>query len=278
MSDSDSPRHAAPGTAVAADRRMMHLAYETESPPAELVRQHLADQLEPVLLLRDELARLRRPGIDLAHARERLAAGLTAYDPLEAIGSAGNLSVPFVRATVAVEKSGLALAREASEAREYVDDLMPLITGWLGCEPTPRDRVRAAARRAAAVIANAVLRATSQALLEGIGVPRTQRATCPCCGSAPEFSREDDTHRLLACARCDAVWETSLRGCLGCEATLPPAIAHVEAPLLGYRLVMCSPCGRYLKEPLGPTASDPAIERALTAQLDAAAEARGLRL
>jgi hypothetical protein len=274
----DSTWRAGAGTSVARDQRTMNLAYESETPPADLVREHLADQLAPLTRMRDDLARVLRPGIDLAVARERLAAGQTAYDPMEAVGSAGNLLVPFVQATVAIERAGLATLKEATQARDRREQVLPLVASWLAAEPAPRDRVRAAARRAAAVVANAVLRATSAAVLAGQPRPQGTRVACPCCGCAPDFTRHEDGRRIFTCARCDAAWESAYAGCLGCGATLPPALAFVESPLLGYRLVLCNPCGRYLKEPLGPTGSDVTIERALTAQLDAAAETRGLRL
>jgi len=142
----------------------------------------------------------------------------------------------------------------------------------------PRDRTRAAARRAAAVIANAILRVTSIAVLDGRPAPRSARFTCPCCGCSPDFTRTAAGARTLVCARCDVEWATTRTGCGGCGASSAPSIAYVESPLLGYRLVLCNPCGRYLKEPIAPWSDDVSIERALTAQLDAAAEARGLRL
>ena len=256
----------------------MNLAYESEMPPADLVREHLADQLAPLLRMRDDLARVLRPGIDIAGAKVRLAGGATAYDPMEAIGSAGNLLVPFVQATVAIERAGLATLKEATAARDRREEVLPLVASWLAAEPAPRDRVRAAARRAAAVVANAVLRATSAAVLADMPRPTGSRIACPCCGSSPDFTRHEEEQRVFVCARCDAAWESTFSGCLGCGATLPPALAFVESPLLGYRLVLCNPCGRYLKEPVAPPGRDVTIERALTAQLDAAAETRGLRL
>lgn len=278
---SDDPTYRAkPAAAVAREpRSAAHVASDMDPSPAALFREHLSEQLEAVLALRDEIARTLRPAVDLARAAERLAAGQTAYDPLEAIGSAGNLFVPFVRATVAIERAGLAQAREAAAARDARLELMPLIAGWLGNEPMPRDRVRATARRAAAVVANAILRATSAAIAGDRPLPRSARASCPCCGCAPDFTRTDHAgNRTLLCARCDAEWVTTRTGCTGCGASGAPSIAHVESPLLGYRLVLCNPCGRYLKEPIGPWSDDVTVERAMTGQLDAAAEARGLRL
>jgi formate dehydrogenase maturation protein FdhE len=83
---------------------------------------------------------------------------------------------------------------------------------------------------------------------------------------------------LLVCARCDARWRAAGRGCLACDATSAPTLARVRSPYLGYELVICNSCGRYLKERSGPLVYDPVVERALTGELDAAAERRGLRI
>jgi formate dehydrogenase maturation protein FdhE len=279
MSDDPSYRAKAAALLAREPRGAAASSHDADAAPAELVRQHLHDQLAAVLALRDEIAQSFRPAFDLERARQRMAAGQPAYDPLEAIGSAGDLVVPFVRATVAVERAALAPARDMMAARNARHELLPLIAGWLASEPVPRDRVRAAARRAASVIANAVLRVSSAYVLDGRPAPRTGRPTCPCCGCAPDFTRSGTSDaRTLVCARCDIEWGNASGGCIGCGATTAPSIAHVESPLLGYRLVLCTPCGRYLKEPTAPWSDDVTIERALTAQLDAAAEARGLRL
>jgi hypothetical protein len=84
--------------------------------------------------------------------------------------------------------------------------------------------------------------------------------------------------RRLICVRCDASWPTLAPGCIGCGASAAPAICRVASKAIGYALVICNSCGRYLKEPLAPKSSDPLVERAITAQLDAAAESRGLRI
>ena len=111
------------------------------------------------------------------------------------------------------------------------------------------------------------------------------RSYCPCCGGSPDFSVRDDTvdgglerDRGLVCARCDTTWRTEALGCLGCGERESPTIARISSDALGYQLAICNACGRYLKEPAAPAPLDPLVERVLTAQLDAAAEARGLRL
>ena len=86
------------------------------------------------------------------------------------------------------------------------------------------------------------------------------------------------TGRLLVCARCDTQWQAPTLGCLGCEATRPPTFVRVDAVDLGYELLVCHACARYLKERRGDGMQTPIIERALTVELDSAAERRGLRI
>ena len=232
----------------------------------------------PLIALRDELERGWTVGLDLDRARSRVAAGQVALDPLEAIGAAGDLMLAYTRATVALERAGLANDDEAAQARERRSQIMALLASWLTGEPVSRDRVRATARRAAALVGSSVLRRARWDALGRHAALVWPRPHCPCCSGTPDFALSVDDARYLVCSRCDAQWMTPIRGCLGCDATDAPSIARVSTPVIGYSLAICNPCGRYLKEPTGAFLADPLIERALTAELDAAAEARGLRL
>ncbi|HET7456610.1 MAG TPA: formate dehydrogenase accessory protein FdhE [Gemmatimonadaceae bacterium] len=259
----------------------------TSSPSlSSTIRQTVAEQLAPVARLSAELTGAWRLAVDLARARTRLAGGLVAFDPLDVLGAAGDLLVPFVRATSALERAGLATIEEEVQARERRFDLLPLVVSWLSGEPEPRDRGRAAARRAASLVASSVLRTASARLREfPDGEPTVaallvswQRAHCPCCGGSPDFAVRDGEARSLLCSRCDTSWPTTAHGCLGCGAREAPTIARITSHALGYQLTICNSCGRYIKEPLSGCVAEPLIERLMTAELDAAAEARGLRL
>lgn len=273
-------------------RRLPIAAHHVAAPtPTSSIRQAVAEQIAPVARLSAELAQDWRLALDLARARARLAGGLVAFDPLDVLGSAGDLLVPYVRAVTALERAGLSTIEDSQQARERRYQLLPLVVAWLGGEPEPRDRGRAAARRAAALVASSVLRRASELLrrsddaAEGHGaagvsrmIAAWQRAHCPCCGGAPDFALRDGPTRSLLCARCDTAWPTSALGCLGCGAREAPTIARITSTALGYQLAICNSCGRYIKEPLTNGVAEPLIERLLTAELDAAAEARGLRL
>ena len=244
----------------------------------ETVRRAIAEQLAPVTSLRDDLEKRWQLAIDVERARARVRNGQCAGDPMETIGSAGNLLVSYVRATVAIERAGIVSDEEAIQARERRFQLMPLVAAWVAGEPMPRDRVKRAARRSAALVAGSILRRASRDVLGDAAPHDWSRASCPSCGGSPEFTYDDGDRRMLVCSRCDTRWGTTERGCLGCSARETPMLARVVSPAIGYALVVCNPCGRYLKEPLQPAALVPEIDRVLTQELDAAAEARGLRL
>ena len=269
----------ASGGATTADRARGSAATDGGVPPmVESVRRAIAEQIAPVTSLRDDLERRWALAIDVERARHRLRSGQCACDPMETIGSAGNLLVAYVRATVAIERAGLVSDDEAIQARERRFQLMPLIAAWVAGEPMPKDRVKRAARRAAALVGSSILRRASRDVI-GDAVPSDwSRANCPACGGSPEFSFDDGDRRALICSRCDTRWTTTEVGCLGCGARETPMLARVLSPTIDYTLVICNPCGRYIKQPLHPAALVPDIDRIMTQELDAAAEARGLRL
>jgi len=134
------------------------------------------------------------------------------------------------------------------------------------------------ALRAAALVGNAILRSAATQASKGVQFNEWKKATCPCCGGPPDLALRADSNRVLVCARCDTRWHAPTAGCLGCEATRAPTFVRVDALDLGYELLVCHACARYLKERRGDGMQLPIIERALTVELDAAAERRGLRI
>lgn len=255
---------------------------------AESIRRTVAEMIAPLVRLREELVAYWDLQLDVDGARARLEAGAAAFEPMKVLAAAGNLRAPYQRATVALERAGLATEPEANEARERAGQVMRIVMSWLGGEPPPRDGARATARQAAALVGGSALRC---AIAQLRGAPPQERAqrvasllegwerpSCPCCGGAPEFALRQGELRVLVCSRCDSSWRTSALGCLGCGAVETPTLARIHSPAIGFQLAICNSCGRYMKEPLDRSAIDPLVDRALTAELDAAAEARGLRL
>lgn len=243
------------------------------------VRATLADQFAPVTRLHAELLGECVPVVDVDEAERRIRSGYVGYDPLRAIRSYGDLLPPFVRVLDAFEVAGFASNDDRRAILHGEPDVDELVSGWLTGDRTPHETRHRVARQAAIVVGNAILRATS-ARVGAPSVWRTwTRAACPCCGGAPDIALlERGGQRTLVCARCDAQWRARTAGCLGCGAEASPAVARIGNAELGYHLVMCNACGRFIKERPRRGIESFIVERALTTDLDLAAEQRGLRL
>lgn len=243
------------------------------------VRSGLLELLRPVVRLRAELVDSWSVAIDTSDAKRRVRAGRPAFDAIEVLQGAGDLRKPFHRATQAFERAGLASAESALAARQQISDgVLALGASWIAGEPLPRQEPRRLAQRAAALVAGSVLAQLAGSIRSVVRHARSDRTSCPACGSAAEFSMKTPQGRRLICARCDSSWITTRKGCVGCAADESPTVCRIPSPDVGYDLVVCNACGRYLKERVGRGSGDLFVERGLTAQLDEAAERRGLRL
>ena len=243
------------------------------------VRSATAEQLAPVVRVHAELLAECTPLVDVAAARRRIASGQVGYDALKVLRSCGDLTSRFVRVLDAFEVTGFVSNAERRSLLEQELDIDDLVCGWFTGDRAPRDARRRVARQVAVVLGNAILRGAT-ARVGNPAVWRTwARVVCPCCGGAPDFALVEHAHRTLVCAHCDAHWRAPRDGCLGCDATESPmAIARVSNPALGFDLVMCNSCGRFLKERPQRGVAALLVERALSAELDLAAELRGLRI
>jgi formate dehydrogenase maturation protein FdhE len=243
------------------------------------VRSTTAEQFAPVLRVQADVLSDCTPSVDSEAARQRVASGQVAYDALKVLGSCGDLFPRFIRVLDAFELAGFV---SNSDRRALIDsglDVDELVAAWFTGDRTPRDPRRRIARQAAIVIGNALLRAATAR----VGAPSVwkswTRVVCPCCGGSPDIALvERGTQRILICARCDAQWRAPRAGCLGCDIAESPGIARIANPELGYVLVMCSACGRFLKERPRRGMESLVVERAMTTELDLAAEQRGLRI
>jgi hypothetical protein len=242
----------------------------------------MAEQFAPVLRVCAEVLKECAPVVDQADARRRIANGQIGYDALRVLRSCGELNSRFVRVLDAFEVAGLVSNVERRAMLSSDLDVDDLICGWFTGNRTPRDPKRRLARQVAIVLGNALLRGAT----ERVGTKALWRAwtrpVCPCCGGAPDIALVERAsrgpHRTLICAHCDAQWQTSRQGCLGCDASETLEIARISNRALGYDLMMCNNCGRFLKERPRRGLTSLLIERALTAELDLAAEQRGLRI
>lgn len=237
-----------------------------------------ADELGPLVRVHSELGRFRLGPTRLRKARANLAEGRVAFDPNEVLRAATDLDGSLARVATAFEMCGMASARELDSFRKGYAIAQPLLKAWLVGERGSSDEGHRLALRAAALVGNAILRSAAAQASKGAPFSHWKKATCPCCGGPPDLAVRADTIRWLVCARCDSRWDAPTMGCLGCEATRAPTFVRVDALDLGYELLVCHACARYLKERRGDGMESPIIERALTVELDAAAERRGLRI
>ncbi len=215
--------------------------------------------------------------LDVAHGRERILKGRSAFNAASLVRSAGDLSQAFVRTATALERSGLESTPRIEALRRTTMDPTVLMVAWCNGESLPGDPTLRVARRIAALVGNAILSRAASDVTDDVDLGTWRWPECPCCGASPDLALATESRRLLVCWRCDTRWRTGHLGCLGCGADGPPALVRVPSPYLGYELAVCNACGRYLKERTGALSHDLLVERAVVAGLDAAAQQRGLR-
>jgi hypothetical protein len=236
-----------------------------------------ADEFGPLVRVHSELGRFRLAPARVRRARVNVAEGRVAFDPNEVLRSAGDLDASLGRVATAFEMCGMASPRALESFRKGYAIAQPLLKAWLVGERGSSDEGRRLALRAAALVGNAILRSAAVQASKGAQFGDWKKVSCPCCGGPPDLAVKT-LQRMLICARCDTAWQAPTLGCLGCEATRPPTFVRVDALDLGYELLVCHACARYLKERRGDGMQAPMIERALTVELDSAAERRGLRI
>jgi formate dehydrogenase maturation protein FdhE len=239
----------------------------------------MVEQFDSVLRAHAEVLGECTPEVDMAGARLRIRSGQVAYDALRVVRSCGDLTPRFLRMLDAFEVAGFLSNDDRRALLDQELDVDDLMSGWLTGDRIPRDHRRRIARQAALVVGNALLQAAS-ARVGSASVWKTwTRLVCPCCGGAPDIVLLDrGSQRSLVCSRCDAQWRAPRPGCLGCETSPGTATARISSRAVGYDLLMCNACGRFIKERSRRGLAALIVERALTTELDLAAEMRGLRI
>jgi len=238
----------------------------------------MEDELAPLVRVHGELGRFRLGPTRVKRARENVAGGRVAFDPNDVLRAAGDLDAGLSQVATAFEMCGMASPRALESFRKGYAIAQPLLKAWLVGERGSSDEGRRLGLRAAALVGNAILHSAATQSSKGVDFTEWKKATCPCCGGPPDLAVRASDLRWLICARCDTRWGSPTSGCLGCEATRPPTFVRVDAIDLGYELLVCHACARYIKERRGEGMQNPLIERAVTVELDAAAERRGLRI
>lgn len=244
----------------------------------DVVSKGVADQFGPVLELQQALRTAVRPVVDVKDARARIASRRPGFDPVKILSRARTVVTAFDRCVDALEVAGFASSTAVMALRQQPHDARSLAISWAAGESAPASSTQRLAQRAASLVAGAILQSNARVVMQKLPLDAWQRPVCPSCGGAPDLAFIEGNTRALVCSRCDTSWPVTTRGCIGCEATGSPTIARVRSPYLGYDLVICHACGRYLKERVGRAAHPPLVERAMTAEMDAAAVRRGLRL
>jgi formate dehydrogenase maturation protein FdhE len=238
----------------------------------------VADQFEPVLQLQQALRSSVRPVVDVKEAQARIASRRPGFDPVRILSRARTVVTAFDRCVDALENAGLASSTAVTALRQQQHDARSLAISWAAGESAATASTQRLAQKAASLVAGAILQSNARVVTQKLKLESWHRPVCPSCGGSPDLAFVEGATRALVCSRCDTSWPVTTRGCIGCEATTAPTIARVRSPYLGYDLVICHACGRYLKERVGHAQHPPLVERALTAEMDAAAVRRGLRI
>lgn len=250
----------------------------TKPLPRDSAPPSLHDELGPLVRVHAELSRFRLSPAKAKRARANLTEGRVAFDPVDVLRGADDLNGSLGRVAIAFEMCGMASPRALDSFRRSYTVAQPLLKAWLVGERGSSDEGRRLALRAAGLVGNAILRSAAEQASKNVSFTEWKKPTCPCCGGSPDLAVKASRQRSLVCARCDTVWTAPTSGCLGCEATRAPTFVRVDALDLGYELLVCHACSRYIKERQSDGMQSPILERALTIDLDAAAERRGLRI
>jgi FdhE protein len=92
------------------------------------------------------------------------------------------------------------------------------------------------------------LQRTAEVLQQRISLDRWMQRICPVCAAEPEFSVITTSgERLLVCGRCHVRWAFNPIACPYCGNDDRTRIKSMATPDGIYRVMICSPCGRYIK-------------------------------
>ena len=92
------------------------------------------------------------------------------------------------------------------------------------------------------------LQRTAEALQQRVSLDTWMRRSCPVCAAEPEFSVITSSgDRQLICGRCHVRWAYSPIACPYCGNDDRTTIRSMATPDGIYRVMICAPCGRYIK-------------------------------
>jgi len=85
-------------------------------------------------------------------------------------------------------------------------------------------------------------------LQQRAGLDRWTGRACPVCAAEPEFAVITGSgERLLVCGRCHVRWGYNSVACPFCGNDDRSTLKSMATPDGMYRVMICSPCGRYIK-------------------------------
>jgi formate dehydrogenase maturation protein FdhE len=118
------------------------------------------------------------------------------------------------------------------------------------------------------------LRRTAEVLQQRVSLDGWTRPVCPMCAAEPEFSVITTSgERQLVCGRCHVRWTFDPIACPYCGNDDRTTIKSMATSDGCYRVMLCSPCGRYIKALDGRKATRPLlpyVDLIATLPLDAA--------
>lgn len=92
------------------------------------------------------------------------------------------------------------------------------------------------------------LQRTAEVLQQRVSLEHWTQRNCPVCAAEPEFSVITTTgERQLVCGRCHVRWHFNPIACPYCGNDDRSTIKSMATPDGTYRVMICSPCGRYIK-------------------------------
>ena len=92
------------------------------------------------------------------------------------------------------------------------------------------------------------LQRTAEVLQQRVPLDRWRLKTCPICAAEPEFALIiPNGDRQLVCGRCHVRWGYNPLACPYCGNDDRSRLKSMATPDGWYRVMICSPCGRYIK-------------------------------
>ena len=92
------------------------------------------------------------------------------------------------------------------------------------------------------------LQRTVEVLQQRVSLEPWKRRACPMCAAEPDFSVITSSGaRLLVCGRCHVRWAFDPIACPYCGNDDRRSITSMATPDGIYRVMICKPCGRYIK-------------------------------